>query len=231
MQHESGDCLVPQNFSRYKVIRETGLTKRVTMRTLRHCFATHPVGVAAEVMIGLGGTAERPLGVDDPVLSSEFPEEARELHRVFQTGNPAPQSALTESLLRGLQKLAPDDLREGPDGEEEAVSGCDPSAAIRTESPARDHQVQMGVKVEVLIPGVQDSYESHLGLQTFIVPGQLEESLGGALKEEIEHECRVEPGQELEFVGQGDHQVEGGDGQKALPARRQPLGLLEAPAP
>src|SRR3974390_3756166 len=148
----------------------------------------HPVGVAAEVMIGLGGAAESPLGVDDPLFSSEFPEEALELHRVFKTGNLAPQSALTESLLQGLQKLASDDLGEGPDGEEEAVSGCDPSAAIRAESPARDHQVQMGMKVEVLIPGVQDCSEAHLGPQALIISGKLEESLGGALKEEIEHE-------------------------------------------
>ena len=88
----------------------------------------HPVGVAAEVMIGLRGAAESPFGVDDPLFSSEFPEEALELPRVFKTGNLAPQSALTESLLQGLQKLAPDDLREGPDGEEEAVAGRDPSA-------------------------------------------------------------------------------------------------------
>ena len=81
----------------------------------------HPVGVAAEVMIGLGRAAESPLGVDDPLFSSEFPEEALELPRVFKTGNLAPQSALTESLLQGLQKLAPDVLREGLDGEEEAV--------------------------------------------------------------------------------------------------------------
>ena len=137
-----------------------------------------------------------------------------------------------KSLLQTLQKLTPDNLREGPDREEEAVSGCDPSLAIRTEPPARYHQVQMGVKVEVLIPGVQDCREAQLGPQALIIPGKLEvkleESLGGALKEEIEHECRVAPGQGLEFVGQGDHQVEVGDGQKSLPARRQPLGVLEA---
>jgi hypothetical protein len=54
----------------------------------------HPVGVAAEVLIGLGGAAESPLGVDDPLFSSEFPEEALELLRLFQTGHLALQSAL-----------------------------------------------------------------------------------------------------------------------------------------
>ena len=70
----------------------------------------HPVGVAAEIMIGFLGAAERPFGVDNPLFSSEFPGEALELHRVFKTGNLAPQSALMEGLLQGLQKLASDDL-------------------------------------------------------------------------------------------------------------------------
>jgi hypothetical protein len=52
--------------------------------------------------------------------------------------------------------------------------------------------------------------------------------LGGALKEEIEHECRVAPGQGLEFVRQGDYQVEIGDRQESLQARGQPPGLREA---
>ena len=70
----------------------------------------HPVGVAAEVMIGVLGTIERAVGVDDPLFSSEFSGEASELYRVFKTGNLAPQSALMEGLLQALQKLASDDL-------------------------------------------------------------------------------------------------------------------------
>ena len=86
----------------------------------------------------------------------------------------------------------------------------------------------MGMQVEVLVPGVQDCREAHLGPQTFIVPGKLQESPGGGLKEEIEDEFRVEPGQRIEFVGQGDHQVEVVDGQEPVQALCQPLGLLEA---
>ena len=86
----------------------------------------------------------------------------------------------------------------------------------------------MGVKVEVLIPGVQDRGEADLGLKALIVPGKLEQSLGGRVKEEIKNECLVAPGQGLEVVGQGDHQVEVGNGQKPLQALRQPSGLLEA---
>ena len=76
----------------------------------------HPVGVAAEVMIGFLGAAESRLGVDDPLFAPEFPEEALRLHRVFKTGSLAPQSALTAGLLQGLDKLTPDDLGERLNG-------------------------------------------------------------------------------------------------------------------
>jgi hypothetical protein len=62
----------------------------------------HPVGVAAEVMIGVLGTIERAVGVDDPLFSSEFHEEALEVHRVFKTGNLAPQSVFQWRLRQEL---------------------------------------------------------------------------------------------------------------------------------
>jgi len=55
---------------------------------------------------------------------------------------------------------------------------------------------------------MQDCGESHLGLQTLIVPGKLAEGLGGGCKQEIENEFRVEPSQRIEFMGQGNHRVE-----------------------
>jgi len=70
----------------------------------------HPVGVAAELMIGVLGSIESPFGVDYPLFSSELPGEALEVRWVFKTGNLAPQSVLMEGLLQALQKLASDDL-------------------------------------------------------------------------------------------------------------------------
>ncbi|MDI6791136.1 MAG: hypothetical protein QME44_10700 [Thermodesulfobacteriota bacterium] len=136
----------------------------------------HPVGVAAEVMVGVLGAAERPFGVDDPLFSSEFPGEALTLHRVFKTGNLALQSALTEGLLQALQKLASDDLRERPDREQEAVAGRDPSFAIRTEPPARYHQVQVGMEVEISCSGWR-SGAHRAGRPTVLIPECLENQI------------------------------------------------------
>jgi hypothetical protein len=83
----------------------------------------YPVGVTTEVMIGLPGGLERAFGVDHPLFPGEFPREPSELHRVCQTLPLALQSALVISLLQTLHKLAPDDLGERPDREQEAVAG------------------------------------------------------------------------------------------------------------
>ncbi len=51
----------------------------------------------------------------------------------------------------------------------------------------------MGMKVELLIPGVQYRGKADLGLKALIVPGKLQKSAGDAGKEEIEDEspgCR-----------------------------------------
>jgi hypothetical protein len=84
----------------------------------------------------------------------------------------------------------------------------------------------MVMGIELLIPGVQYGSKTDLSPQALIVPGKLEQGPGGGLKEEIEDEFLVEPGYRIEFVRQGNHQVEVAGGQKSLQARFQPPGLL-----
>ena len=122
----------------------------------------------------------------------ELPGETLELHRAFQTLHLALQSVFTESLFEGLHKLRPDDLRERPDGEQEAVAGSNPPLAIFTEPPACYYEVQMVMGLEFLIPGVQYRGKTDLSPQALVVPSKLEQGLGDGLKEEIEDESLVD---------------------------------------
>jgi hypothetical protein len=54
--------------------------------------------------------------------------------------------------------------------------------------------MQMGVEIEVLIPGVKDRREADLGPQAVIVPGKLQEGAGSGCKEEDKDEFFVEQG-------------------------------------
>ena len=46
----------------------------------------HPVGVTAEVMVGLLGAAEQLFGIDDPPFPFELPGETLELDWIGKTG-------------------------------------------------------------------------------------------------------------------------------------------------
>ena len=101
-------------------------------------------------------------------------------------------------------------------------------SAIGTQPTARHDNMQMGMEVEVLIPGVEHRREADVGPQAVIVPGKLQEGAGSGCEEEIEDEFLVEQDQRVEFVGQGYHQVKVVSWQESLPTFFQPLCLLEA---
>jgi len=51
-------------------------------------------------------------------------------------------------------------LGEGFDGDEEGVFSGDPVLGGGVESPAGDHEVEVRVELQVLIPGVEDGGEA-----------------------------------------------------------------------
>ena len=63
---------------------------------------------------------------------------------------------MVEGFFQGFEELPPDDLGEGFDGEEEGVFCGDPAIGGGVESPAGDHEMEMGMELKVLIPGVQN---------------------------------------------------------------------------
>ena len=65
-----------------------------------------------------------------------------------------------EGFFQGIEELPPDDLGEGFDGDEEGVFCGDPARGGRMESSAGDHEMEMGVELEILVPGVQDGGEA-----------------------------------------------------------------------
>jgi hypothetical protein len=70
----------------------------------------YPVGIATEVVISFVRPIEKLFGVDNPFFPFELPEESSERHQAGQTGNLPLQSALLKNLVKGLQKLSPDNL-------------------------------------------------------------------------------------------------------------------------
>jgi len=65
-----------------------------------------------------------------------------------------------EGFFQGIEEHPSDDLGEGFDGDEKGVFSGDPVLGGGVESPAGDHEMEVGVEKKVLIPGMQDGGET-----------------------------------------------------------------------
>jgi hypothetical protein len=121
------------------------------------------VGVASQVVEDLVRATEGRLGVDDPVDGIEATHELMESGLGSESGKPTRQSELTvgAEFLEAIKELAPEDLGEGLNVEEEVLRSRDPASEIFGENAAWDDTVKVDVISEQLIPGMQDRREAH----------------------------------------------------------------------
>ena len=80
------------------------------------------VRVAGEVVEDVFCSTERSLGIDDPILQEELPQETLEAirRRKFLQRAMELELALEQKLLKLGRELAAEDTAENPDGQEEA---------------------------------------------------------------------------------------------------------------
>lgn len=90
------------------------------------------VSVASEVTDHLLRAAEGGLGIDDPVLAKQRSEERREALWLFQVldRSGANQLFLPIRATQSIDKLAPEDLAERLNRQEERVQRMDPSLFV-----------------------------------------------------------------------------------------------------
>ena len=87
------------------------------------------MGVGAEIAQHMFRTAERRLGVDDPVVSEQYPQPGSEGARMSERQELAVKLKLTsiECVAKSGDELAAEDTAEHADGQEEGTPGGDPS--------------------------------------------------------------------------------------------------------
>jgi len=131
--------------------------------------------VTPEILDNVLRAFEGPLGVDDPVLRVEVIEQLGEARFGTQVGCLlVPGQGVGERrLLEGLQQLAPEDLAQGFDWEEKLRMGRHPVRPVLGERPTRDKCVEMEVRLQHLIPGMEDHDGTELAAE--VVTAKLEE--------------------------------------------------------
>jgi len=125
----------------------------------------HTMGVTAEILEHIVGTAEGWFGVDDPVFSEQWSEPGSEdlgLRKHSQIAGEV-QLAMLKGRLKTGDELAAKDAPEHCDWEKESRAGPNPAGVIEREPAGGDDTMDMGMKLELLIPGVQHTEEADLG--------------------------------------------------------------------
>ena len=100
-------------------------------------------------------------------------------------------------------------------------------AVIRRQSSRRDDTVNMGVQQQVLPPGMQNANQADVGAQVFRVCRHLQQGLCAGGEQQIVEQTLVVQRQHIEFVGNGEHDMEVVGGQQVLvPVRRASVRAL-----
>jgi len=122
------------------------------------------MGVTAEILEYIFGAAEGWFGVDDPVLSEQRPEPGSEDLGLREHSHIAGKMKL--AVLKGRfeagDELSAKHTSEYLDGEKEVRTGLNPAGVIERESAGGDDAVDMGMKLEFLVPGVEHAEEADL---------------------------------------------------------------------
>jgi hypothetical protein len=125
------------------------------------------VSIAAEIVQDILGSAEGWFGVDDPVFAEERTQPGREELGMSERREFSGQVQLTalEGQLQAGDELAAKHAPQHRDGKEEAGMGSNPTGVIGGESAGGNDTVDMGVKLEFLVPGMKHAEEADVSTE------------------------------------------------------------------
>ena len=122
------------------------------------------VGIAAEILQHVLGSAEGWFGVDDPIFAEERTQPGSEELGMGERCELSSQAQLTalEGRLQAGDELATKHAPQYGDGKEEAWVRSNPAGVIAGESAGGNDTVDMGMKLEFLVPGMEHAEEADL---------------------------------------------------------------------
>jgi hypothetical protein len=147
----------------------------------------HTMGVATQILQYIFGATEGTFQVDDLVLSKQWPPPSSE---DLGFGEELPLFGEAElTILEGLpepcDELATEDLTQYRIGQEVVVRRADPAGVIERETSGGHHTMDMWMKPDLLIPGVQHTEETSLCTEVSGIASNFEKSFGVGTKQEI----------------------------------------------
>ena len=123
------------------------------------------------------------------------------------------------------EELAAEQMLKRLDGDEEVGARLVP-LALWVDATGAGQAVHVRVVVERSAPGVQCHQQAWYGAEVARHGSQLEDTLAGAVEEQLVHPGAIELPQRDEGVGQGEDQMKVRAGQQLFELRLSPLALL-----
>ncbi len=184
------------------------------------------MGIAAEIGQHLRGTAERPLGVDNPADAPHGDEVSCEGSRLGQRCEIAEevQGAGVEGGGQTFEEQASEQPGERFDGQEEVWSAGDPARAIGREAAARHDAVDVGMVRQRLSSGVEDGHDADPGAEPAWIGGERRHRLGGGFEQDRINDGLVLKGDRGDRSRQCEDDVEIGNRQQVGFSRGEPRG-------
>src|SRR5260370_13982997 len=147
----------------------------------------HAMGVAAEILQHILGATEGTSQVDHPVLSKQWPEPSSEdlgFAEELQVFGEA-ELPILEGRREGRDELATKNLTQYRFGKEVVVRRADPAGVIERETSGGQHAMDMGMKAEMLVPGVKQTEETNRWTEVSGIASDFEKSFRAGTKQEI----------------------------------------------
>ena len=144
------------------------------------------VSVAAEIWQYVLGSAEGWFGVDDPIFAEERTQPGSEELGMDERREFSGQVQLAafEGGLQTGDKLATEHAPQYGDRKEKAAVGSNPVEVISGESAGGNDPVDMGMKLEFLVPGVQHAEEADLGSEMGRIARDFQQSFGAGAEQQ-----------------------------------------------
>ena len=146
----------------------------------------HAMGVPAQILEYILRATEGRFGVDHPVLSEQWPQPGSEDLRLGEQCQIPREAelAVPEGALETGNELAPKNATEHTNRKKEPIVGFNPKRVIERQPTGGNDTMDMRVKLELLVPGMQHAEEADLSTQMSGIAGDFEKCFCTGLEQQ-----------------------------------------------
>ena len=113
-----------------------------------------------------------------------------------------------ESSLQSGDELAAKDATEYAHRQEEGIARMDPAGVIERKTSGWNQAVEMRMEQQVLTPTVEDGKETDLCAEMFGVGGDLKQSLGRGVEQQVVEDLLVDQGKMCQMMRHREDDVD-----------------------